>query len=113
MRLAERRPHSTHGALKKKAEKDTLLTRCINAECASLFDYRQGRLVRFPSSLAKDGTASRTHSVRHFWLCAKCAAIYTLEYVRRVVVLRLKISAREPEPPHDEAQDADITCVKQ
>jgi len=70
-----------------------LFSKCANGKCTAVFDYRKGRLLRFPYRL-KNAEAGSGHAVVHFWLCAECTKIYTLEYRERsgVAVLRSKIS---------------------
>ena len=70
-----------------------LFYKCANGKCAATFDYRKGRLFRFPYRLKNVETAA-SHAVVHFWLCAKCTDIYTLEYRERsgAAVLRSKSS---------------------
>jgi hypothetical protein len=65
-----------------------LFNRCANGRCAAPFDYRKGRLFRFSRNVKQKSG----HAVVHFWLCAKCAKVYTLEYREKsgAAVLRLK-----------------------
>jgi hypothetical protein len=56
-----------------------LFDACANAKCAEPFDYRKGRLFRFQYQL-KNVAPETGHAVVHFWLCAKCTKVYTLEY---------------------------------
>jgi hypothetical protein len=58
---------------------EILFDRCANGRCAAPFDYRKGRLFRFPYRL-KNAETGTGHAVVHFWLCAKCTKVYTLEY---------------------------------
>lgn len=59
-----------------------MLSRCANPDCASLFDYRQGRLFRVQRGQSGRGSAKKPYSVKHFWLCKECAETYTVEYVK-------------------------------
>lgn len=73
------------------AWRDKLFDTCANARCAAPFDYRKGRLFRFSYRL-KNVEPGTGHAVVHFWLCARCAKTYTLEYREKngAAVLRLK-----------------------
>jgi hypothetical protein len=62
--------------------------KCANPACASVFEWlKGGRLFRFHRDpgprVAGDGNEPRpdhSHHVEHFWLCERCAHIYTLAY---------------------------------
>jgi hypothetical protein len=71
--------------------REHLFDACANARCAAPFDYRKGRLFRFSYGL-KNVEPGTSHAVVHFWLCAKCSKVYTLEYREKsgAAVLRLK-----------------------
>lgn len=56
-----------------------MLSKCANPDCGTAFDYREGRFFRFHYHRGAGEAPANTHSVRHFWLCRACAAIYTLE----------------------------------
>lgn len=58
-----------------------MLSECANPKCRAAFDYHQGQFFRFREPPAEDGRPLNTHSVRHLWLCGKCAQIYYLEHV--------------------------------
>jgi hypothetical protein len=64
---------------------------CANGRCGEPFDYRKGRLFRFSYRL-KNVEPGTGHAVVHFWLCAKCAKDYILEYREKsgAAVLRSK-----------------------
>jgi hypothetical protein len=49
---------------------------CANPDCQAPFDYRRGRLFRFE----KHHPGANSRSLQHFWLCALCSRLYTLEY---------------------------------
>ena len=68
-----------------------LFDTCANSRCAERFDYRKGRLFRF-SYRAKNAEPGASHAVVHFWLCANCGKVYTLEHRERSgsAVLRRK-----------------------
>lgn len=70
---------------------ECLFDRCTNSKCGEPFDYRKGHLFRFAYRL-KNVEPGTSHAVVHFWLCAKCTKIYTLEYREKsgAAVLRLK-----------------------
>ena len=54
---------------------------CVNPECATPFNFRQGRLLRFHCYHSNGNAPSMSqYSLKHFWLCKKCSHIYTLEY---------------------------------
>ena len=57
-----------------------MIARCTNSNCATPFDYRQGRFFRFRMHDPKGKAPANAHSVRHFWLCKACSERYTLEY---------------------------------
>jgi hypothetical protein len=66
-----------------------LRPKCANPSCAASFEWLAGgRMFRFsrPSRLhpeAGEGhSGDRTsHPVEHFWLCERCANVYTLKNV--------------------------------
>ncbi len=62
---------------------------CANRRCGAPFDYRKGRLFRFSYKLRNTESAP---ALVHFWLCARCCKVYTLEYREKsgTAVLRLK-----------------------
>jgi hypothetical protein len=84
-----------------------LFDACANGKCAEPFDYRKGRLFRFQHGL-KSIEPGTGHAVVHFWLCAKCTKIYTLEYREKsgVTVLRLK----NPPPRGHKARVREVLC---
>jgi hypothetical protein len=53
--------------------------KCANPKCTSLFDYREGQLIRVPRQL-DDSDPDRPREIKHFWLCGECASRYVLEY---------------------------------
>ena len=53
--------------------------KCCNPECQAPFDYREGRLIRLSKSSSYGDPSGKQSSVRHFWLCRKCAPLYTFE----------------------------------
>jgi len=66
---------------------------CSNPRCAVDFDYRQGRFFRFQEKQREGQPPANSHSVRHFWLCAKCAVVYALEFGE----LGLRLIRRHPD----------------
>jgi len=69
-----------------------MISKCANPDCAIIFDCRQGRFFRFRKSYPDGAAPANTHSVQHFWLCDRCAGIYTLECRRNVgVVIKLHL----------------------
>jgi hypothetical protein len=70
-----------------------MISRCANPACLAEFDHRKGQLFRFPMrSVDRPGNI---HSVQHFWLCADCSKLYSLEYIENHGVA-LKLRAAEP-----------------
>lgn len=72
--------------------------KCSNPSCAGIFDWvAGGRLFRFqrdPESFSVGNERTERfvndHHVEHFWLCERCAHIYTLAYEPgRGVLIRL------------------------
>jgi hypothetical protein len=57
-----------------------MLTKCANADCGAPFNYREGRLFRQQAAPARNGAPSIEGPIQHFWLCAKCADIYRLDF---------------------------------
>jgi hypothetical protein len=76
-----------------------MVSKCANPSCASTFDYREGRLFRFPKRPLEGGPVN-THSVQHFWLCGECFRDYLLEYHEGVGVAMARHFERTstPEP---------------
>ena len=76
-----------------------LRPKCANPSCAASFDWLAGgKLFRFPRENReaipkdeKDGCASGSHPIGHFWLCERCSNVYRLDDVpgRGVVILPL------------------------
>ncbi|MGB8476547.1 MAG: hypothetical protein WCE61_20895 [Candidatus Acidiferrum sp.] len=64
-----------------------MLSSCANPSCQLPFDYRQGELFRFHKEHCPGELPPNTHSVQHFWLCAKCSQVYTLVYTELSGVL--------------------------
>jgi hypothetical protein len=64
-----------------------MFSHCKNPKCDAPFDFRRGRLFRFRQSASEKPTKTRSHGVKHFWLCDKCSKSYTLEYLEGEVLL--------------------------
>ena len=71
--------------------------KCANPSCAASFEWLAGgKLFRFArdsneaeSTSGNGASATRPHATGHFWLCERCANVYTLQYERgRGVVIR-------------------------
>ena len=59
-----------------------MLSTCANPECATPFDYRQGRLFRFALAPTQASHPLNGHTVQHFWLCEACSETYTMRYLK-------------------------------
>jgi hypothetical protein len=65
-----------------------LRPKCANPSCAASFEWLAGgKLFRFPRQTSEvhegggeDSANGYIHSIGHFWLCERCANIYTLQY---------------------------------
>lgn len=78
--------------------------KCANPSCAASFDWLGGgRLFRFPRDLTQSSSTgsngdspTNPNRIGHFWLCERCANVYTLKDKpgRGVVIAPLW-----PEPP--------------
>jgi hypothetical protein len=63
--------------------------KCSNPSCAEAFEWlRGGKLFRFhrerDNLVLSNGPICQSdgcHHVEHFWLCERCANIFTLEYM--------------------------------
>lgn len=53
--------------------------KCCNPECEALFDYREGRLVRFAIPAAGGRRSGGQTTIQHFWLCGKCSEEFRFE----------------------------------
>jgi hypothetical protein len=68
-----------------------MISSCANPACQVPFDYRQGELFRFHKAHRPEELPPNTHSVQHFWLCAKCSKDFTLVYAEdRGVLLQAR-----------------------
>lgn len=56
-----------------------MFDKCANPQCTSLFDYREGQLIRVPRQMDESDSES-PREIKHFWLCGPCATRYVLEY---------------------------------
>ena len=50
-----------------------MFSECANPNCATAFDFHQGRFYRFHKLLLDDDSPDKTLEVVHFWLCNRCA----------------------------------------
>lgn len=75
-----------------------MFAKCANAACSESFEFQGGGVFfRFSRGNVKpsldDGTTGgigNVHDVEHFWLCPRCARIYTLVYIEGTgVILKL------------------------
>jgi len=64
--------------------------KCAHPDCSSDFDYGQGRLFRFHQAAEQEQQPSHWHAVKHFWLCTRCCASYTIEYQKGLGVLLMQ-----------------------
>jgi hypothetical protein len=64
--------------------------KCAHPDCSSDFDYGQGRLFRFQQTPEQEKQPSHWHAVKHYWLCARCCEIHTIEYQKGVGVLLME-----------------------
>lgn len=71
-----------------------MLIKCCNPKCATPFDHREGRLIRFSSKPANGKTIENRPLIQHFWLCGKCAVLYVFEFESGISV---KIKPRHQE----------------
>ena len=79
--------------------------KCANPACPVSFDWRNGgKFFRFRQA-AGAGTQEGAneapagiHGVRHFWLCERCAHIFTLAYKKNSgVILRVRPELADPD----------------
>lgn len=82
-----------------------MFAKCANPACPVIFEYHDdGRFFRFtkrnsPSDAADPEPAEeRNHPVEHYWLCGRCAGIYTLVYMEGAGVM-VKPQWKEMESP--------------
>jgi hypothetical protein len=73
-----------------------MFSHCKNPKCAAPFEYKKGRLFRFRQSASEKPSGTRSHGVRHFWLCDKCSKTHTLEYLEGEVLLLRRTSKKVP-----------------
>ena len=76
-----------------------MCTKCANPECSAAFNYRQGRIFRFPRRPEPGEAPLTSNSIMHFWLCNPCSALYNLEYLSgrsALVTHRFKHPADHP-----------------
>jgi hypothetical protein len=73
-------------------EEQSMISKCANPDCSATFDDRCGRFYRFHQPHAPHETPANHHSVWHFWLCQRCAEIYTLENGSTGVLISPRLS---------------------
>lgn len=94
--------------LSGKGKKGTALleaAKCANPACPVLFDWRKGgKFFRFrqPSDPTTQKEANEApagiHGVRHFWLCERCAHVFTLAYKENSgVILKVRPELADPD----------------
>ena len=74
--------------------------KCANPACPTAFDWMNGgKFFRFRQQEALESgpkqkdLGANLHNVEHFWLCNRCAQMFTLVYSRgQGVVLRALVS---------------------
>jgi hypothetical protein len=76
--------------VKKAAKHKLMYLKCAHPDCLSDFDYAQGRLFRFQQTPEQAQQPTHWHAVKHYWLCARCCASYTIEHQKGVGVLLLE-----------------------
>ena len=71
-----------------------MFEKCSNPDCASPFDYREGRLIRLSS--ADTMSPAEQPRVEHFWLCGKSSEQYVFAFERGVGT-KVRLRAAETE----------------
>jgi hypothetical protein len=75
-----------------------MVSKCANPTCSATFQYRRGKIFRFPKEPVEKGRPANTHSVQHFWLCEACFTTYSLEYDQEKGVALRRHWGEAPEP---------------
>lgn len=76
--------------------------KCANPACPVAFDWRKGgKFFRFRESPQESASSSGVHGVKHFWLCERCAHLFTLAYEEHSGVV-LRVSWPKPVAADDE-----------
>jgi hypothetical protein len=58
-----------------------MFSRCANPECATPFEYHLGgKFYRFRQDEHVPERERNMHAVVHFWLCPRCAEVFSLDY---------------------------------
>jgi hypothetical protein len=58
-----------------------VVSKCANPECSKSFHYlHEGKLFRLMFRYPFQGVRSNEHRVEYLWLCAECAAKYSLSW---------------------------------
>jgi len=81
-----------------------MFAKCANAACSEAFEYHSGgSFFRFSRGNAdpspSDGISTEpgnAHGVEHYWLCPRCAKLYTLVYVEGAGVVLKPLWTEEP-----------------
>ncbi len=76
--------------IRKAAIQMSKYLQCAHPDCSTDFDYGQGRLFRFHHPPGQNQQPSRSHSVKHFWLCTHCCKTHTIEYRKGLGVLLMQ-----------------------
>jgi hypothetical protein len=82
-----------------------MFAKCANPACPRTFEYHDaGRFFRFTKRNSQsdkvdhEPAVGNNHPVEHYWLCERCAEIYTLVYMEGAGVM-LKPQWKEMESP--------------
>jgi hypothetical protein len=67
-----------------------MISHCANPDCLAPFNGSGGRFFRFSAHCSPDGEALNSHGVQHFWLCQRCAGVYTLEHREGCLAVRVR-----------------------
>lgn len=81
-----------------------MFAKCANAACSEAFEYHSGgSFFRFSRGNTRSSFNDRTitelgnaHHVEHYWLCSRCAKIYSLVYVEGAGVVLKPLWTEEP-----------------
>ena len=81
-----------------------MFAKCANAACAQTFEYHsRGNFFRFSRGNAKlslslgiTNEVGNAHDVEHYWLCSRCARMYSLVYVEGTGVILKPLWTEQP-----------------
>lgn len=81
-----------------------MFAKCANAACPQTFEYHShGSFFRFSRgnaepSLNHDSTTEvgNAHDVEHYWLCSRCAMMYSLVFVEGAGVILKPLWMEQP-----------------